>query len=446
LHRALHWSPPILLIYAVNASAQATTPIVITLVQPVPQTARAGVELSPAPTVHLMRDGQNLANATVQAHIGPTGEVTAGDTAVTDANGYATLGDLVLSGPAGALKLVIQTQGAAIELPITLTAGRAARVDIMRQPSLRAASDTMFTVQPMVRVTDRWGNMVSGAPVSASVVRVSSPNPRKPGRDPALVGSTMVKTDDKGEALFSDLGISSGAGTFKVAFSTTAEGQTRTTDSSSAIAVDPDEAFNRSSVAVSAIKSISGIRPPDEFFDVRFRFRIPGSLFVFSNIDIALSNSGTDSVSSTQKRLTEGGVSLNYAFGPMRRQNGIPERTAFAGAQAKIFNTLTYYGPQFGIVELGGSAFAGSSIAVSYLHPILPESAVVDGVAVSSQEHNFYWEFYLRSSLIPFFSALTLRGGVLVPADPGLRLRVADHVSTQSRIVISVPVGTIALF
>jgi hypothetical protein len=64
--------------------------------------------------------------------------------------------------------------------------------------------------------------------------------------------------------------------------------------------------------------------------------------------------------------------------------------------------------------------------------------SVLDGDTLTSRPWNIIADFFLRSSSIDFFKTLNLRGGFLLPLRSGTRL--------QSRIVVSVPVGTLNLF
>ena len=108
------------------------------------------------------------------------------------------------------------------------------------------------------------------------------------------------------------------------------------------------------------------------------------------------------------------------------------------GVQVRIFNTLPYWGAHFGSVEHAGSPFNGSSATFGVLHRMTDTLSVVQGDTLVSEPWNLFADFFLTSSSIAFFKALNLRGGVLLPLKGGKKL--------DSRIVVSVPVGTINLF
>ena len=110
----------------------------------------------------------------------------------------------------------------------------------------------------------------------------------------------------------------------------------------------------------------------------------------------------------------------------------------FAGVMLRVFTTLPYYGVTFGSVEHGASPFQGSTFSLSVLHRMSDTLNVVGVDTVTSTPMNILADFFLRSSTIDFFKTLNLRGGFLLPLHAGSKL--------QSRIVVSVPVGTLNLF
>ena len=63
-----------------------------------------------------------------------------------------------------------------------------------------------------------------------------------------------------------------------------------------------EDSRDPSYAATSAIKSIAGKKPDTEFFDLYFKFNYSDRVFMMSNVDVALSDVNTDTVSSAQER------------------------------------------------------------------------------------------------------------------------------------------------
>lgn len=196
-----------------------------------------------------------------------------------------------------------------------------------------------------------------------------------------------------------------------------------------------------SHVLISAIKSVSGEIPENEFFALNWRVNYSRLFFTMANVDIALSNAGTDTVTSPNSRLTEGGISGNLdvsAFLDAPHRNSY-ERTMFLGAITKIFNTEAYYGAVAGSIELHDSPFFTSYFFAGYLRrffPVTPETNIREN-GERLADDNLYAEFLIHSSEINFFRYLAVKGGVLVP----LLGRNGNFDDVQFRITIAVPVG-----
>lgn len=207
-------------------------------------------------------------------------------------------------------------------------------------------------------------------------------------------------------------------------------------------AQDTTEVVQDSShVLVSAIKSISGEVPENEFFALNWRINYSRLYFTLANVDIALSNARTDSVRSPNSKLTEAGISANLdvsAFLDAQHRFAY-KRTMFVGAITKIFNTEAYYGVIAGSIELHESPFFSSYFFAGYLRrffPVTPETNIRDD-GKRLADDNLYAEFLIHSSEINFFRYLAVKGGVLIPTLG----RKGDFDDIQFRITIAVPVG-----
>lgn len=210
----------------------------------------------------------------------------------------------------------------------------------------------------------------------------------------------------------------------------------------------PDSTEKDSShVLISAIKSISGEIPENEFFALNWRVNYSPSFFTMANVDIALSNAQqtagapADSVASPSSKLTEAGISANLDVSALldARHRDSFKRTMFVGAITKIFNTEAYYGVVGGSVELHESPFFSSYFFSGYLRrffPVTPQTNVRES-GKRLADDNLYAEFLIHSSEVNFFRYLAVKGGVLVP----LLGRNGTFDDIQFRITIAVPVG-----
>lgn len=206
--------------------SQALAASALSLVPPAPPgDAGAGVPLSPQPVLQL-RDafGNEVwqAGATVTATVTSGGGTAIHSPVTTDANGVAAFTDLAIGGAVAGIPQTITYSLNGNPLPITttvtVTPGPAAKVVITSQPSSAALAGQAFSLQPVAKIEDQYGNVVdSGEPVTASL-----------GSGAAALAGTLTVTAVHGVATFTDLRIDGtiGSRTVKV----TAGAFTATTD------------------------------------------------------------------------------------------------------------------------------------------------------------------------------------------------------------------------
>lgn len=210
---------------------------------------------------------------------------------------------------------------------------------------------------------------------------------------------------------------------------------------------EEDAAIDNSHIVISAIKTVSGEAPDNEFFALAWKVRFGDRFLSIADLDVALTNQGTDSVSASQKELTEAGILLALDIGDVGIGFNGPspyrkylKRTLYTGLHLKIFNAESYYGISAGSIELANSNFEGSYFQIGYMRRFFPISGseiVLNDSEEQLSNNNIYTEFLIYSSEQNFFKYLTLRGGVLVP----LLGSKGTFDDVQFRIVVSVPVG-----
>ncbi len=192
----------------------------LAFVTPPGAAAQSGVPFAQQPVVQVQDANGNpvsQAGVTVTATLatGPAGATVANAAATSDANGRATFSGLAISGATGGYTLTFTASGLAplTSGTITLSAGPAAKLAMMTQPSGTAQSGVAFARQPVVQLQDATGNPVSqsGVQVTAAIATGS----------PALSGTNPVATTANGRATFTNLTITGVAGPRTLGFSAT---------------------------------------------------------------------------------------------------------------------------------------------------------------------------------------------------------------------------------
>lgn len=414
-------------------------------------TTRVGQRMSSARARILSADGVTpVTDYSVTVHF-PDGK---DDTVKSDDEGGVQIPLGRIIGPAGTYAVTADAGSQHLEIKINASTGAAEKMMVVQQPPITVMVDTAFRAHPIVRVVDAGGNPVKGVEVRAELCALpdeekgnDKSGDKKPDENQgkecinrkqlaALNGPASALSNEHGDARFDSLAMTGRKGNYQLRF--IVDGL-RDTAKSSILVYKPDYVFDHSYVTISAIKSIAGVTPSSEFFDLRFRFRIAPDFSVVAATDLALSARGTDSVKSQQRSVTEGGVWANVE--PFRWRdpaNDIPERAITFGAQMKVFNTVPYYGVHIGEMELGGSAFHGSTVSFGYVAAAYRNQVVVEGDTINPANRNLIADFYVRSSKIEFFKVLTIRGSILMP--------LIKSGALSSRIAIAIPVGTLERF
>jgi VCBS repeat-containing protein len=183
----------------------------------------SGSIISPAPSIQIQDDQQNpvpLAGVTVNVTVsGPDGaSLGVNDQRLTNNNGRANFTNLTISGPPDDnYVLTFTATVGGVDLtpvssnPITVTAGAAARLVILQQPSSSAQSGDQFAQQPVVQVQDGSGNPITGNRTIAVELGQGA-------GDGELTGDLSVATGSGSTATFTDLGIEGASGSYTLIF------------------------------------------------------------------------------------------------------------------------------------------------------------------------------------------------------------------------------------
>jgi hypothetical protein len=386
-----------------------------------------------------------------------------------EGNGFAKLEDVRYVGPTGVVRLIASAGVASDTVELTVSHGNPDRLRILQQPSTSIVADSAFEFAPLVRVEDAAGNPVpkvtvtvrlrqpqhsddlcKNAPLAPSSLL---PAAQAPTGTPSTAnvlgfmrGQTVRVTDSVGVVRFDSLAVVGPGGWYTLEFRRLGMPDRADGEFSNPMCYDVDRAYNRNFVIISAIRSIAGsVTPPDEFFDIRFRFRFGKEWHGMVHSDLSVirrSDEDTDSVRSTTKRLVDAALLLNWTDDKYMQirdaLSGTPERFLFVGAQLRLFNTVPYFGVHVGSVELARSPFHGSSLSIGFVTPLQRMPVKVENEAFRPTPGNIVIDAFLRSSGVDFLKYLNVRGGVLVPMTKGQR--------PASRIVLAVPVGGLISF
>jgi hypothetical protein len=190
------------------------------------QTATAGSELPDSVVVRTLdAGGRPVGGITVAWSVTGGGSVSAAAT-VSGPDGMTGVRRTL--GPAAGAQATVATVEGVEGSPVTFTAtaavGEAGRLSIQVQPASSAQSGLPFSRQPQVQLVDANGNDVARQGLAVTATVFSGP------AGATLVGSRTASTNAQGLAVFSDLGISGGPGSYQLNFGGTAvEGATSAT-------------------------------------------------------------------------------------------------------------------------------------------------------------------------------------------------------------------------
>jgi hypothetical protein len=194
------------IVQSVTATPGAATSLVVTTEA---AGAAAGAAFTAQPRVEVRDVSGNVATSTSGTVVlsltdGPTGYATAlgcatgtGCESVALVDGVATFANLKLSGLVGAYTLSYAVSGLTATQSLDLAAGTATKLVLATEPA-GAASGSAFTTQPVVRITDASGNVVSSASTTVTVTSSAG----------TLLGAASATTV-AGVATFDGVGVSS---------------------------------------------------------------------------------------------------------------------------------------------------------------------------------------------------------------------------------------------
>jgi Big-like domain-containing protein len=189
----------------------AGDPAVITKVSEDGQSASVGSTVASAPSVKVTdADGNLVSGATVTFAVGSGGGQLTGESAITNADGIATVGSWKLGTIAGTNTVTASIGGLSASFTATATPG-SAELAILQQPSATARSGEPLAQQPRLRLQDQYGNATRESGITVTALIAAGPEGL------TLSGATAT-TDADGIAAFSSLTLTGGPGTVKLRF------------------------------------------------------------------------------------------------------------------------------------------------------------------------------------------------------------------------------------
>ncbi len=368
----------------------------------------------------------------------------------TNEEGEARFMTTSLFASQGKTQLVASAGPAKDSIEIEVLNGVPHRMIVLQEPPSVIIPDTVFSDTASVLVQDIAGNPLSGVAVRVSLIRESKSSGKRDKQSSArpiqLRGVRNRRTGADGIATFPGLSfVGPGDSSYQLHFLLADNVSKEVAATSNQMAYSPIDAYDRNFVIVSGIKSVSGVIPAQEFFDIRFRFRFSPRVHVLLHSDVGLqrkSTSDTVEVKSSQERLVDAGVWFNFTHQGWVMSDPLtdaPERYAYAGAHVRVFATVPYLGLHLGSVELAKSKFYGSTANLGVAMPTERIPVRVDGVVISPSRVNLSFDAFLRSDGIDFFKFLNIKGTLLIPIGERGRRPI-------SRIVIAVPIGGLVQF
>ena len=321
-----------------------------------------------------------------------------------------------------------------VTFPLEIRAGEPQHLEVTRVPDSANARVT-FTSPVVVQLRDEAGNPVSRGGVQVGV--------QLAGGGGSLSGTTSVETDRHGRATFPGLTVTGQPG--QRTLRANAEGLVAGVSEPFMVGYAPFD----SHLIIGAVKTISGVTPDSELFDVSFVFplliREGGKwplLFSTAAIDLPLSagqaaqvrgEEGEDDGAAASSTIRNASLALNVMMGGRPAPGA---RKSFFGGAAHVFDSQVFYGVHVGSYELPTSALHGSHLEIGRLWRSgdTPDLIKVNGRDVENPRAHEHWfaSFLLRSDDAPLISVLNIRGMMIVPIG-------RKKTEMEMRIALSVP-------
>ena len=195
---------------------------------------------------------------------------------------------------------------------------------------------------------------------------------------------------------------------------------------------------------IGAIKSIAGVKPSTELFDIFIKFNfLKKKMVTFASIDFAFTEETDDEADIAPENLTEAGFSFNLDLNEMCKLK-FKDRHLFLGLNAKVFDNDPYLGVHFGSFETNETLFS-SYFTVGYLqrwYSVDPD--VNEALDKKEFKHNLFIEFAIHSPELPFIKDLRLKGGILLPFRD--KTGSPSENDIKVRIVLEIPIGGVKRF
>lgn len=198
-----------------------------------------------------------------------------------------------------------------------------------------------------------------------------------------------------------------------------------------------EEPDSNSFFLISAIKTVSGIAPESEFFDILAKYHFSKDFFGLAGFDMALTARETDTVRTSTKKLTEASLILNYSIASFDNN----KRQLFFNLITKVFNAEPYYGIGIGSMENKG-AFATSYTIFALLKRFYDvKTENISKSSINQFNGNLYFEAGIYSDVAPIVKNIRIKIGALLPLpfmskDPKPTVDDIDY-----RIVLEIPIA-----
>ncbi|MDE3064328.1 MAG: hypothetical protein KGJ36_01480 [Acidobacteriota bacterium] len=259
----------------------------LTILRQPSTSVQSGSVLPTQPIVAIQDSGGNIVttNTSTVVAVLTAGSGTVSGGAVAASLGQVNYTAMTINAPAGLYSLTFSDGSLtpAVSTNINVGAGVASKLVITTQPSSSVASGVALTVQPVVKVEDSGGNVITGTTSTVTAVITAGTN--------TAVNNTATVNSSTGTATFAGLALNALVGTYTLTFSDGA----LTTAISTSITVTPGAASKLAVTTQPSAIDASGV---------------PLAIQPVVKVEDAVGNVVTTDGSVVTARITTGGVSL----------------------------------------------------------------------------------------------------------------------------------------
>lgn len=235
--------------------------------------------------------------------------------------------------------------------------------------------------------------------------------------------------------------------------------------------IGDDTLHNSNFFVGSFVKSIAGNSiPNNELLDLFLKLNFGKTKRFFSLMGVEAGLSAvTNQANSQPFRINEAMTNMNWAFfgggkainslyktgnnkkHKIKYWNDSLKRTGFLGAGLKIFNSQTYIGSHFGVMEINGPLLGSYFMAGFYITPYNTDSTLANArvAGINTFRNNVYIEAAVNAfgkNVPSFLKTIRLKFGIMMPVGKNMEGKTSNSGDVLSRLAVEVPLGGVFKF